>query len=541
MSSQPDTTILWCLEQLATENINIGTLVDLITHVRDTRGDDIIEETLKVRLMLAGFVGTTEITAATLLDLQRLHTVLRQTDDEYLSEKKEDLSPPPELLTLIKTELVAQGWRNAVNVNRRELVLLIRDTFGQHPEADEQKRFDEIQKAISLPAYRAHIDRLLDGDAAVHALVRYASEAQSSLGPTLLQVVNEDINSGNYVPGQQMPEPAPPAPSPPRLPFASPPRQPMLPARRVSQPAAPLMNPVLQHAMDQLNRAGGDDPLQQMNAQAQIIYAAAALAGAAANGNAAAARAPSVTPSRLAFPQNNARPVPQALRRESNGGGELTPAPARRKNQKWTEEEVKRLIEACRKHGPGAWALIEADNRDIWGPVPGSDPVQYWRTQVDLKDKWRNLTCFSGERAYKNNQEALAVVEMWKQRWQNNAGSVAARRRVALEQSVGQGNNQNTGAQGAAVPETTAAAKGAAAKGKKKPKVKRTGPKQVEIIDEVPEEEVETTEEQDEEDAPAARPAKKAKPSKKTIGAAGKKKVVKKTAAQGQRQARKKS
>lgn len=416
MASQPDSTILWCLEQLATENLKAETLVDLIKYVTETRGLEVLEEPLKVRLMLAGFSLTTEITGETLEDLQKISTLLNQTQDEILFEKKEELMPPPELMTQVKTVLVAQGWRNSVKVNSRELLTLIRSTFGQQPEAHERKRFDELQKAVTLPGFRAHIDRQLDGDNALNGIVRYALEAQAAMGPTLLQVVNDDINSGNYIPGQPLAEPEPAGPSPSRVPIPSPSRlAAAIPQRNVSLPTSQILNPMLQQAMAQLQRAGGEDPLQQAAAQAQILLAAAAFTGANDNSNNNAGRI-LVSPARPTFPQNNARPVPEALRRASLEEAPAS-APPRRRNKRWTEEEVDRLIEACRKHGPGAWAQIEADNRDIWGPVPGTNGREYYRTQVDLKDKWRNLAGHKGDKAHRNHPEALAVEEMWIQKW----------------------------------------------------------------------------------------------------------------------------
>lgn len=48
----------------------------------------------------------------------------------------------------------------------------------------------------------------------------------------------------------------------------------------------------------------------------------------------------------------------------------------------WTSEEVQALIAGVKKHGAGKWAVILADN---------SLKFNRRRTNVDLKDKWRNL------------------------------------------------------------------------------------------------------------------------------------------------------
>ncbi|CAH9100262.1 unnamed protein product [Cuscuta europaea] len=52
--------------------------------------------------------------------------------------------------------------------------------------------------------------------------------------------------------------------------------------------------------------------------------------------------------------------------------------------QKWTPEEEAALKAGVRKHGPGKWRTILKD--------PDYCKVLYLRSNVDLKDKWRNMT-----------------------------------------------------------------------------------------------------------------------------------------------------
>jgi hypothetical protein len=301
MASQPDSTILWCLEQLASENLEAEILVGLIKHFTETRGPEVLEQPLKVRLVLAGFTGATEITNETLEDLQKIAALLNQTQDVILLEKKEELLPPPGLMTQVKTELVAQGWRNSIKVTARELITLMRKTFGQQPEAHEKKRYDELQKAVTMPTFRAHIDRQLDYDNALNGLIRYALDAQAAMGPTVLQVINDDINSGNYFPGQALPEPAPAVPAP--LPEPSPTCPPAASPRRNAPltTAQVVNNPLLEQVLDQLRSAGGEDPKQQAFAQAQMLLAAQALKDIIPDGNNNAGKKSVSTPSFLFF------------------------------------------------------------------------------------------------------------------------------------------------------------------------------------------------------------------------------------------------
>ena len=50
-------------------------------------------------------------------------------------------------------------------------------------------------------------------------------------------------------------------------------------------------------------------------------------------------------------------------------------------NRRWTDDEVNALKDGCRHFGVGSWSKILGYHWDRFNN----------RTQVDLKDKWRNL------------------------------------------------------------------------------------------------------------------------------------------------------
>ncbi|AQK97753.1 Homeodomain-like/winged-helix DNA-binding family protein [Zea mays] len=52
--------------------------------------------------------------------------------------------------------------------------------------------------------------------------------------------------------------------------------------------------------------------------------------------------------------------------------------------QKWTSEEEDALRRGVRKHGAGKWRTIQKD--------PQFSPILSSRSNIDLKDKWRNLS-----------------------------------------------------------------------------------------------------------------------------------------------------
>lgn len=58
----------------------------------------------------------------------------------------------------------------------------------------------------------------------------------------------------------------------------------------------------------------------------------------------------------------------------------------RRQKRKWTDEEVETLKREVRKFGKGRWKFILERNLDVF----------HERTEVDMKDKWRNLEKYNG-------------------------------------------------------------------------------------------------------------------------------------------------
>ncbi|KAK6147684.1 hypothetical protein DH2020_018596 [Rehmannia glutinosa] len=57
--------------------------------------------------------------------------------------------------------------------------------------------------------------------------------------------------------------------------------------------------------------------------------------------------------------------------------------------QKWTSEEEEALRAGVAKHGPGKWKNIQRD--------PEFNHLLFARSNIDLKDKWRNLNVASGQ------------------------------------------------------------------------------------------------------------------------------------------------
>ncbi|XP_027906137.1 telomere repeat-binding factor 4-like isoform X3 [Vigna unguiculata] len=66
--------------------------------------------------------------------------------------------------------------------------------------------------------------------------------------------------------------------------------------------------------------------------------------------------------------------------------------------QKWTQDEEDALIAGVEKHGPGKWKNILKD--------PQFAPFLTSRSNIDLKDKWRNLSVSNGSQGSKDKPRA---------------------------------------------------------------------------------------------------------------------------------------
>ncbi|KAJ8766694.1 hypothetical protein K2173_004518 [Erythroxylum novogranatense] len=68
--------------------------------------------------------------------------------------------------------------------------------------------------------------------------------------------------------------------------------------------------------------------------------------------------------------------------------------------QKWTAEEEEALRAGVAKHGAGKWKNIQKD--------PEFNPFLFSRTNIDLKDKWRNMSISAGEKSRPSKPKLIA-------------------------------------------------------------------------------------------------------------------------------------
>ncbi|XVF26992.1 hypothetical protein REPUB_Repub14bG0068400 [Reevesia pubescens] len=103
--------------------------------------------------------------------------------------------------------------------------------------------------------------------------------------------------------------------------------------------------------------------------------------------------------------------------------------------QKWTSEEEEALLAGIAKHGPGKWKNILKD--------PDFAPFLTSRSNIDLKDKWRNLsvsTSTQGSRDKSRAPKVKAIVASLPNS-PNSAPAASSAHNVATDTAVGNPSN----------------------------------------------------------------------------------------------------
>ncbi|KAJ4717855.1 Telomere repeat-binding factor like [Melia azedarach] len=96
--------------------------------------------------------------------------------------------------------------------------------------------------------------------------------------------------------------------------------------------------------------------------------------------------------------------------------------------QKWTAEEEEALLAGVGKHGPGKWKNILKD--------PEFAPSLVHRSNIDLKDKWRNLSVSTAQQGSKDKSRVPKIKATITTTLSNNPNSAPA---APLARSVSSG------------------------------------------------------------------------------------------------------
>ncbi|KAK9803628.1 hypothetical protein WJX72_006865 [[Myrmecia] bisecta] len=325
-----------------------------------------------------------------------------------------DISPSIELYLQVKTELVLQGFRaEAAQVVGQSPQQLLDQYFPasepeQHPL--QLARRNELQAAINDPAARQALLDKYPLPQLTEDIKRFVEKGRAALGLPLLKVVEEDRRQGKYLPFQgQYPTRAGYGMSPGAHMDAVGQKR----GRPEDSPGSMLSN--LQAHSKHLKTLGGSDPLPQVLHHAGQVQQAAYHQAYAQNGEfsqavqAALLSEPGVPTGEggsLTHVDAHGRQIywnsPENVggRMHGEAVGALPPLEGgpddfkspmstegkkkggpRRKIGRWSEEETNELIRLVREHGKGRWRKI----------LDAGEQTFANRSQVDLKDKWRNL------------------------------------------------------------------------------------------------------------------------------------------------------
>lgn len=82
------------------------------------------------------------------------------------------------------------------------VISAVHQYFKEECSEQEKERRDELIAEVEDVDYRNQIRSSLRESVILNGIIRYAYNSRESLNPCFLEVVNEDINKGTYVPGQ---------------------------------------------------------------------------------------------------------------------------------------------------------------------------------------------------------------------------------------------------------------------------------------------------------------------------------------------------
>lgn len=105
------------------------------------------------------------------------------------------------------------------------------------------------------------------------------------------------------------------------------------------------------------------------------------------------------------------------------------------RKQKWLPREEEALLAGVAKHGPGKWKNIIRD--------PEFAPFLTHRNNVDLKDKWRNLSpSYSGQSSKENPSPKIkSIVPASPVNIQSSAPAASIRRNAASDADMDDPSN----------------------------------------------------------------------------------------------------
>ncbi|KAL3132190.1 hypothetical protein ABBQ32_008790 [Trebouxia sp. C0010 RCD-2024] len=385
---------LWVLEYLLEQD---KVEDELIKHFYDGFLCDVGElpPPIQVRLMLRVLRdNVANITQSSLDALNCLTNFSHESPDLYPPAcRVEDLSPALELYVQVKTDLVLRSLRDAGGVLAGPTAVtynaLVDKYFPQPPSESESSpmelhRREELKEAVTSSDKAQELLQKYSLEALGESLLAYVTKARAALGPPLLKVLESDVATGRYMPYMTGSESG----------------------VGLKRSRGPDAVGDLQHHSKQL-RMLGQDPLPGTLHQAQLAgvhqgpfsQALQAAVGEQVPGGVLVGTeggrpvywdSPQATPDgvKIDLPVApgmvaplDGTPDDQGVSGTPEGGKKNKSGGPRRKVGRWSEEETNTLILLTNQLGKGKWKKILDEAGDIFKS----------RSQVDLKDKWRNL------------------------------------------------------------------------------------------------------------------------------------------------------
>ncbi|KAK9846435.1 hypothetical protein WJX81_003728 [Elliptochloris bilobata] len=286
------------------------------------------------------------------------------------------ICPPPELVARVKASIVlaaaGENPQKGLEVLNQVYQGLVMDESGasQLELAQRNNLVEAIQSGnfgFELPPREA-----LAGE-----LLQFVAAARQALGPPFLKMVEHDVQQGLYQPsglGEVGQKRARTGPEDDALQAAGVIAD--LQRTKGAAGAEPL-NPALQGALQSILTMSNTPEMLAM------LQAHVGAGGAARPMMWGTPGAEGGIPGMEMTPNGGMMMDPNAA-----GDANLAGTPKqrgtggpRRRNGRWSEQETATLIDLVRRNGKGKWKKILEDGREIF----------LNRTQVDLKDKWRNL------------------------------------------------------------------------------------------------------------------------------------------------------
>ena len=276
--------------------------------------------------------------------------------------------PGLDMILDVKTLLVYDVWDQENALTHAEACSQVFEIFGPNSPPEHQRRLEACLKATEYCDKREEMRTIVKPASVLSSIHSYVDSCLRTLGVPVLEAVYEDIASGKYGVGVTH----------------------SLNGRNFVEKISDLAG--IKQGIEEARPDGHGPvlPLEQVHAERLKD----AIDGTASSHQALLDALGSTTEMMLLgnqqqvnifgkMPQNYIGHM-QCIERESldilnqikNKNGK------RRANRRWSDEEVAALKEGLMRFGAGSWARILKEYIHVLGN----------RTQVDLKDKWRNLT-----------------------------------------------------------------------------------------------------------------------------------------------------